>query len=373
MAECAETKRLVVVKELQAHPSVANEIRLLASLQHPNVIRLLDWYFVGEQRVALVTEYCEMGDLRRMAASARLLIPEICIQLLLALKYLHTRGIIHRDLKLENVFVSGWQNGILRVKVGDFGVAKQLLFASGQTETMLGTPLYFSPEQAARKPYDWAVDVWSLGCLIFELAAGRAPFGSCESFGQLLMEIRGREIDFEAIEDVQLKQLLRLMLQKEAERRPSIDDLLTHGTVQAWISVFVDKINGKEPKVATGPLKPVEIKTSQNETFCMLTTIQEAPPMNKNHPLFQTHEKQVALARDLPLKHDQSVLAKVSKSVHERLSSILVLPSRISAVFDGASDFAALKQELQEDELEKILSAGLIADVLYLKRLKQNG
>jgi serine/threonine protein kinase len=367
VAENVETRRLVVIKEVHAHPSVSNEIRLLASLQHPNVVRLLDWFFIGEQRVALVMEHCEMGDLKSVASTARLLIPEICIQLLLALKYLHARGIIHRDLKVENVFVAGWQNGILRVKVGDFGVAKQLSFGTAQTETMLGTPLYFSPEQAARKPYDWAVDIWSLGCLIFELAAGRPPFGSCESFGELLTQIRGKEIDFEAVEDEQVRKLLKFILQKEAQSRPSIDDLLAHSTLQTWIEAFVDKINGKQPK-AKSLAKPAEIKTSQNETFCMLTTIPEAPAIRS--PLLLAHQKQVALARELPLKPGPLVLAAVSKSVHERLASILVLPSRIAAVLEGAEDWEALKRDLQDDdELEKIVNAGLIADVLYLKRL----
>ncbi len=372
LAESLLDKKLVVIKHLCAHPSVANEIRLLGSLHHPNVVRLLDWFFLGEQKVALVTEYCELGDLRRMASSARLLIPEICIQLLLALKYLHSRGIIHRDLKLENVFVAGWQNGLMRIKVGDFGVAKQLSLSNGQTETMLGTPLYFSPEQAARKPYDWSVDVWSFGCLLFELAAGKSPFGSCETFGQLLMEIRGREIEFEAIEDVQLRQLLRLILQKEAERRPSIDDLLTHGTVQAWINAFVDKINGKDvtPKLQPS-VKPVDIKSSQSETFCLLTTIQEAPnvAIDVKSQQLQLYEKQAALAKELPLTNDPAVMIKVSKAVHELLASILVLPSRIASVLEVATDFEALKSLLSIEEFERILSAALIADILYLKRL----
>lgn len=367
LAESVHNKRLVVIKQVGA---VGHEIRLLASLEHPNVIRLLDWFNEKNRQIALVVEYCELGDLREFAlkhtVSLQAHIPEITIQLLLALKYLHAMGIIHRDLKLENVFVSGWQAGILRVKVGDFGVAKQLNRFAEQTETILGTPVYFSPEQAFRRPYDYSVDVWSLGCLIYELASGgRSPFGRSDSLGQLLLEIQAGEVDFDVIHDPQIRLILKMMLQKEPSKRASIDEILNHPVLQMWITDFVAKINGRHAsETGNGFIR------SSSESNTLLTTIQQAQA-TRTDPLKEAHAKQCLFAQELPLNTTPEMLTRIQKSVYERLAAIVTLPSRIERILQVSSDFDALKTEIcNENDLKVLLDSGLVADLQYLKRLQ---
>lgn len=368
LAESVVNKRLVVIKQVQA---VDREIKLLASLEHPNVIRLLDWFVEKSGRVALVVEYCELGDLREFShkhsSSLSAHIPEITIQLLLALKYLHAMGIIHRDLKLENVFVSGWQAGILRVKVGDFGVAKQMNRFTEQTETILGTPVYFSPEQASRRPYDYAVDVWSLGCLIYKLASGgRSPFGRSDSLGQLLLEIQADEVDFDIIAQPQVRQILRMMLQKDPTKRASIDEILNHSVLQLWIADFVYKINGRN---AAGEIGSGFIRSS-SESNTLLLTIQQAQT-TRNDPLREAHAKQCSFAQELPLNSAPELLHKIQNSVYERLAAIVTLPSKIDRILQVSSDFEALKTEIGcDNDLKRMLDCGLIADLQYLKRLQ---
>lgn len=118
-------------------------------------------------------EYADGGDLRGLIKRRRgNLLPEgvlldIFVQICLAVKHLHDRKIVHRDLKSENIFLMA-SNGI--VKVGDLGIAKVLQGTTQFARTKIGTPLTMSPEILMDQPYNQATDLWSLGCILYELA-----------------------------------------------------------------------------------------------------------------------------------------------------------------------------------------------------------
>ncbi|KAJ9470926.1 Serine/threonine-protein kinase nekl-2 [Diplonema papillatum] len=157
----------------------ANEVYVLTVLSHPNVIRYIDHFVDDESYLNLVTEYCSGGDLqqlieKRRGEVSRFTEPEtayILFQLLLGVQYLHSSQVMHRDLKPGNVFLCE----DLCVKIGDFGISKMLSSQSMAT-TMVGTPFYLSPEVCNNEPYTHPADMWSVGCILYELLTLQRPF-----------------------------------------------------------------------------------------------------------------------------------------------------------------------------------------------------
>lgn len=158
-----------------------HEVELLAKLKHPNVVEYKENFVVGNV-IYIVMAYCDGGDLagkiRDQAAkqpSSYFDIGQILdwfVQMAMAIKYLHGQRILHRDLKTSNIFLTT-ENV---VKLGDFGIAKTLDSTLDQAKTVVGTPYYMSPEVCESKPYSYASDVWSLGCVLYEMVALKHAF-----------------------------------------------------------------------------------------------------------------------------------------------------------------------------------------------------
>lgn len=154
------------------------EIKLLKSLTHPYIVSYLGGGFKGKY-LYIEMEYCSGGDLYTRICDQKdkkipfeeTLLVNWSLRLSLALKYVHSRNILHRDLKPHNIFLT--DNGV--IKLGDFGLAKALEDSSAAT-TYLGSPAYMSPELLQGNPYDSATDMWSFGCVMFELAALKLAF-----------------------------------------------------------------------------------------------------------------------------------------------------------------------------------------------------
>lgn len=129
-------------------------------------------------QLCIVMDYCENGDLYQALKKRRgQLLPESQIldwfvQICLAVKHVHDRKILHRDLKTQNIFVAG--SGIL--KLGDFGVAKVLTHTDALAATAVGTPYYLSPEICRNQRYSSKSDIWSLGCVLYEMTTMKHAF-----------------------------------------------------------------------------------------------------------------------------------------------------------------------------------------------------
>ncbi len=154
------------------------EARIIANLEHPHILPVFDYGESGGVAY-LVMRYLDAGTLRdRMEAGRPLPLAEIdriFTQLTDALSYAHSHGIVHRDLKPSNALIDQQGNIFLT----DFGIAKLLESASPrltQTDAILGTPAYISPEQAQSKPVDQRSDIYSLGIILYEMATGSVPF-----------------------------------------------------------------------------------------------------------------------------------------------------------------------------------------------------
>ena len=157
-----------------------NEIELLARCKSsPNIVHYKE-YFVANRQHCLVMEHMPGGDLyqqmklREFEPLTESMIRHILLQICSALKYLHTRQIVHRDIKLENVMLSEDGSGCT-AKLADFGLSEQLVSSYSTRRTKVGTQGYMAPEILEGKPYGTASDIWSLGCLLHVLLAQQFP------------------------------------------------------------------------------------------------------------------------------------------------------------------------------------------------------
>lgn len=218
---------------------VNNEVKILSSLSNENIVKYYSsFYDEKEHNFNIIMEYCDGGDLEQLIKKYRdqsklietntiyLILSQICY----GLKYLHLKRILHRDLKPLNIFL--FKDG--RVKIGDLGVAKALLYNSC-AKTFVGTPFYLSPEICEEKPYNDKSDIWSLGCIIYELVTLKHPF-TCKSLPSLISKII--KAKYEPITNINIRSyykdyigLIDMMLNKNSNKRPSITDLLNHKSI----------------------------------------------------------------------------------------------------------------------------------------------
>jgi NIMA (never in mitosis gene a)-related kinase len=144
-------------------------------------------------------------------------------QICLAIKHIHDRKILHRDLKSQNVFLTS--SNI--IKLGDFGVAKCLDYTLQKAETYIGTPYYLSPEIIRGETYSFKSDIWSIGILLYEMITLKMPFEG-ESIGDLNRKIeKGNYKSIPADYDQNMRKLLTLMLSVEESKRPTIHEILS--------------------------------------------------------------------------------------------------------------------------------------------------
>ena len=223
-----------------------NEIRILASINNKNIISYKEAFFdENDSSLDIVMEYADQGDLFQLITEKKKKrthfteeeIWSCLIQLLNGLKSLHELNILHRDLKSANVFL--FKGGV--VKLGDLNVSKITRKGMGYTQT--GTPYYASPEVWKDKPYDSKSDIWSLGCVIYEMCTLNPPFRA-QTMEELFKKvIRGYYPDISSKYSKDLSEILKLMIQIEVGARPSCDELLQMPIIKNRIEFLKNKNN----------------------------------------------------------------------------------------------------------------------------------
>ena len=139
-----------------------------------------------------------------------------------AIRYMHSRNILHRDLKTANIFLT--KEGM--VKIGDFGISKMMTTRQGGAHTVLGTPYYISPEMCEGKVYDEKSDIWALGCIVYEMACLQKTFEGSNLPALVNKIMRGQFAPIRGDYSPLFKQIVRDLLQREPEFRPTASELL---------------------------------------------------------------------------------------------------------------------------------------------------
>ena len=246
---------------------VINEATILGKLDHPNIIKLFEAFEskVPKHTLNIVTEYADGGDLSEKIKSQNNKpftesdILDYFTQICLALKHIHEKKIIHRDLKSGNVFLM--QSGL--VKLGDFGIAKNFQNTMDKAKTMVGTPYYLSPEILENKPYDAKSDIWSLGVLLYEMMTFKMPFNA-NSLPMLSVKImRGNYPPPPAVYTKDLREIVSKCLTVIPSRRPSIQEILRMPIIQNRIRNFLDEIQYNKEFSKTIAKKYKENKKNQ--------------------------------------------------------------------------------------------------------------
>lgn len=225
-----------------------NEITIMELLNHPFIIQYID-YFTADEHLYVVMAYASKGDLsqeinRYRRSNLRAMDAEkICkyfTQICLAIKWLHEKRIIHRDLKSRNMFLMENDDVVL----GDFGMSKQLSVTNAFCKTVVGTPHYASPEVAGHQIYSYASDMWSLGIVAYEMIALELPFRfqECDDrpVGDEFLRYRAPNFGRHALTaDKSLRAMIFNLLRKEARQRPSIQKVLELPCCQKAIQKLV--------------------------------------------------------------------------------------------------------------------------------------
>ena len=237
---------------------VVSEVNILRELRHPFIVRYYDRLIdKAATKLYIVMEYCEGGDLASLIRSHRKagtaveeeFVWHVLAQCVAALKECHRHRepapaapagaggggpggggggggtritpILHRDLKPGNIFLDSARN----VKIGDFGLAKELASASTLAQTNVGTPFYMSPEMINEQSYNEKSDIWALGCLLYELCALAPPFDAANHVALAVKINAGKFARVPAAYSDELHRAIRWMLTLDAGKRPAVEDL----------------------------------------------------------------------------------------------------------------------------------------------------
>ncbi|KAE9529783.1 hypothetical protein AGLY_011879 [Aphis glycines] len=209
------------------------EAEMLKGLQHPNIVRFYDYWEVSltkRKYIVLVTELMTSGTLKTYLRRFKKINPKVlkswCRQIVKGLSFLHSRTppIIHRDLKCDNIFITGTTGC---VKIGDLGLAtlKNRSFA----KSVIGTPEFMAPEMY-EEHYDESVDVYAFGMCMLEMATSEYPYTECTGPAQIYKKVISgvKPLSFDKIENPEIKDIIESCIKLKKEERPSIKELLAH-------------------------------------------------------------------------------------------------------------------------------------------------
>ncbi|KAG7299382.1 hypothetical protein JYU34_016328 [Plutella xylostella] len=245
---------LTIVKDIQLNIKIqdhvqdtANEVKILSSMHHPNIIQFYECHYF-DSHVMISMEYATNGNLAeymydrcpKLLKQKEILF--FLAQILLGVNYIHSLNVIHRDLKAENILLTG-KYGLI-VKIGDFGISKMLASAK-KTSTVIGTPYYLAPELCDGQPYDSKSDIWALGCLLYEMCTHKRAFESETLVGLVKAITSGsvHPIDL-SVYDRGIQDLIDSMLSIVPEKRPNIRELMGRNILLPVVyTVFLDAGN----------------------------------------------------------------------------------------------------------------------------------
>ncbi|XP_057275215.1 serine/threonine-protein kinase Nek1 isoform X7 [Pezoporus wallicus] len=216
------------------------EVAVLANMKHPNIV-LYRESFEENGCLYIVMDYCEGGDLfKKINAQKGILFSEDQIldwfvQICLALKHIHDRKILHRDIKSQNIFLT--KDGT--IQLGDFGIARVLNSTAELARTCIGTPYYLSPEICQNKPYNNKSDIWALGCVLYEMCTLKHAFEAGNMKNLVLKIISGPFPPVSTHYSYDLRNLLSQLFKRNPRNRPSVNSILEKNFIAKRVEKFL--------------------------------------------------------------------------------------------------------------------------------------
>ncbi|XP_038628361.1 serine/threonine-protein kinase Nek4 [Tachyglossus aculeatus] len=273
-----ENKQFVIKKlslcstSSRERKAAEQEAQLLSRLKHPNIVTYRESWEGEDGLLYIVMGFCEGGDLyHKLKKQKGKLLPENqvvewFVQIAMALQYLHENHILHRDLKTQNVFLT--RTNI--IKVGDLGIARVLENQYDMASTLIGTPYYMSPELFSNKPYSYKSDVWALGCCVYEMTTLKHAFNAKDMNSLVYRIIEGKLPPIPKDYSPQLAELIRTMLNKKPEERPSVRSILRQPYIKSQISLFLEATKAKTSKnyaknCEINPRSSASVKADRNK------------------------------------------------------------------------------------------------------------
>ncbi|XP_062057052.1 serine/threonine-protein kinase Nek4 isoform X9 [Lepus europaeus] len=221
-------------------------------------------------------------------------------------QYLHEKHILHRDLKTQNVFLT--RTNI--IKVGDLGIARVLENHCDMASTLIGTPYYMSPELFSNKPYNYKSDVWALGCCVYEMATLKHAFNAKDMNSLVYRIIEGKLPPMPKDYSPELAELIRTMLSKRPDERPSVRSILRQPYIKRQISLFLEatKVKTCKNNIKNGDCK------SKPEAAVLLRNSEANHEVAYSQPPSSEDSKSCIMGEDACLSQEKPVLSGPLKS-----------------------------------------------------------
>jgi NIMA (never in mitosis gene a)-related kinase len=328
-------QRIYVVKRIHMGAmSIKNqkealfEVQILKTIDHPNIIKYYG-SFLEDQTLHIIMEYAEGGDLQKHLRQQREKkkkftekeIWKYAGELASAISYLHSRNIIHRDIKCLNILLTKDQ----QLKLADLGASK--ITDAQMLATRVGTPLYLAPELVRQVPYDFKVDIWALGCVLYQLACMEAPFlgDNLISLGYSIVNRRPKQLppNYSA----RLNEFIMILLSKKPQERPGIKEV---------IDMLPNQINESAP--APVPFDLQDLTTD----FTLAKTLKEEPIINHS-PAFLPNRPQSPI---------QTTQSPKPPKIEASFSVVRFVPIPERPPSTGRMSKKASRNRLEDNEVE---------------------
>jgi NIMA (never in mitosis gene a)-related kinase len=355
------------------------EALILQNLKHPNIISFRDAYTTKKQKLCIIMDFADGGDLQtRIKERNGRPFPEDQIidwfvQICLAIKHVHDRKILHRDLKSQNIFLT--KTG--RVKLGDFGIAKVLNATVDNARTMVGTPYYLSPEIIEGRPYNFKSDIWSLGVLLYELCCLKPPFDASSLHFLALKIVKGKFNPVPRTFQQPLRGLIEKLLKVDPDQRPNIHQVLKEPIIRQRIRHFLSTSEQNQEfshtilhnfNIINPTVLPLDNSLSSEEIKEnpeLLRSIKQLKVELKNNDEMDKEEKEQALMfcemSEVAYSNNED-----GSDVSTKVSMVEVPPDRDDEIEDEEKKEETGKAKLVKMYLEKSLGKHVVSQAIHI-------
>lgn len=330
-------------KELSA---LKQEADIHQNLRHPNIIQLLS-SFDTEKELVFVCEYA-VSDLHKLLGKVGSLgeprTQKLSYDLISALYYLHSHRILHRDLKPPNILLD--KN--YKAKLCDFGLARNMTLGTQILTSIKGTPLYMAPELLEGRGYGYETDLWSLGCIIYEMLAGESPFNT-RSILHLMKLIKYSFIKWPTFLSTVCISFLKGLLVNNPRERMSWDEILSHEFVAGKILILSGDQVSDSP--FTRPRAPLD--QQKNDKLQHAVSIARISQLKKQDP--SAVEDINVMSSYNSVKVNLNLQSDIEETDNEDLAMLKNDFDGLETSCEGAAEACELPEEFDEVKMAMMM------------------